>query len=195
MSILDLIKILLLFTLIALLITIYSSSRANSHPESFESITAQADSLFHSSDFSQALKYYNKALDFENARHNPYKNKLITALGNVGYMYYQSGSYSNAIIYFTDAIKICRTISDSVELSINLANISQCFFYQGDYSAALVYMTEALEIEKMLGNEEKIAIREERLGLIYMQTGDYNRAGELFNRSLETFRAISNFNS
>ncbi len=154
----------------------------------FKTYTALADEYYEKGDYPTAQQYYSKALECVRNIAKPNSVELITGLGNLGSVFHTQGMIGKALVYYSEAVDVCRKVNDTVELSINLANKSQCLFLLGYYNDALIQMREALEIEKKLGNEEGQSINLNAIGKIYEKWGRLPEAIDFYNQALEIDR-------
>lgn len=154
----------------------------------YEYYKAIADELYEKGLYAEAVENYLKATETEQEKKSPDITKIAQGKAYIGETYHTMGLSNLAIPYIDDAIKLLRTLNDSVEVAINLANKSHCLFYIGDYSNSLICMTEALAIERKLGNEEGESINLNAIGKIYEKWNRPKDAIVFYEQALEIDR-------
>ena len=124
--------------------------------------------------YDSAIVYLKKALkDFDN-----YSNKKIIAKLNIslGLSYERLYIFPQANACYFDALKINRSLKDTVQIAYCLSCIGLNYWRIGDYYESEKYNLEALELRKKTNNKKAISISLTNIGILHWNWGNYFRA-------------------
>jgi class 3 adenylate cyclase/Tfp pilus assembly protein PilF len=102
-----------------------------------------------------------------------------------GATWHVRGSYTKALDYYTESLKIQKQIGDQKGIAICLNNIGLIYVIQSDYPKALDYYQQGLKIEEEMRNPKGIATSLNNIGIIYNDLGNYPKALDYYTRSLK----------
>ena len=125
---------------------------------------------------SESIAYYTKAA---------MPHMLAKAYINVGLSFDTDSRYADAKRYFTEALRLCFTTGDRINIANCYNNMGIADNAQSNYADALAYFHKALEIDRMLGNSAKISISYNNIGIALLSSGDEDGAEKYFNAALE----------
>lgn len=137
------------------------------------------------SDYENALKYAYQAREYgdkilsshKGAADEPVlKKALALAYNSVGRVFMSRGNYSEAMEYFTIALKLREEIADKKGIGNSYNNIGIIYSNQGNYEKALENHKKALEIRKGMNDKAGIAMSYNNIGIIHYQQGNYEEA-------------------
>jgi len=161
-----------------------------------ESATEKVAELYHFlgkgfyelADYSQALKYHEKALAIREKVLGKEHPDTATTNNEIAVVYYSKGDYDHALDFHNKALAIKEKVlsKEHPDTALAYSNIAQIYYAQGDYSKALDFLTEALTIkEKVLGKDHpSTATAYNNIALIYKNKGDYGKALDFYTKAL-----------
>lgn len=141
------------------------------------------------SNYSNALDYHNKALEYI----SPYgicREKAII-LNNIGVVYRRMDELSKATDFHLRALKIAEEISDNRSITVATNSLGNIFLTQKNYDEAINYFEKALGNEKKINNLLGVAINLNNIGAVYEGQKDYKKAIEYYTESLKTNEHIN----
>ena len=112
------------------------------------------------------------------------------ALGQMGKQYLHVGSYSAALAYLQQSLKIRQEIGDKSGEGTTLNNISQIYDARGDYDTALAYLQQSLKIRQEIGDKSGEGTTLNNISQIYDARGDYDTALAYLQQSLKIRQEI-----
>ncbi len=134
------------------------------------------------SDYLQALKYYNYALEIYEKLND--KSGITRCYNNIGILYRYQGDYSRALEYYQKSLKIAEKFSDKIGISNSYNNIGIIYYYQDDYPKALEYFQKSLKIDEELGDKNGVSYCLNNIGMIYEHQNDYHEALKHYKESV-----------
>ncbi|MCX7955221.1 MAG: tetratricopeptide repeat protein [Bacteroidales bacterium] len=151
-------------------------------------------------DYSQALKYFHKAIiileklqrEKVDIFTNKCKVKIQDTYGSVGQIFLFQGEYDKALKYLNRAREICEMVNDSSGIAANLSFMGILHFYTAEYEKALQYLEKSYEIEKKLGNKENMAYCLGNIANIYLIQGRYQIALNTYFTILKLYDELKN---
>ena len=142
--------------------------------------------------YSEALKYYFRALDIYEETQGKQHPETATTLNNIGESLRSQGKYSEALKYYLRALEIYEETlgKQHPSTATTLDNMGQVFYSQGGYSEALEYYLRALEIkEETLGKQHpSTATTLNNMGLAYYNQGDKDKALKYLQNCLKIWK-------
>ncbi len=151
-------------------------------------------------DYSQALRYYQEALQI--ARELDNKTDEADFLSNMGIIYKRIGNLDKAINLFNEALQIDYQLSREKEISKALNNLGttirskiQLKFRENDFNQAIDYFKESLDLARKIGDRETEIKVLNNLGSINSDAQNYSKALEYFNQGLEKAKQSDNMES
>jgi len=143
----------------------------------------------HKSGLDKALKIIFKLL--KDSKKNKNFKFIMKCLNNIGYMYNNSGDFTNGEIYLNKLIDIAKEQNDENMLGIANSNLAVSIFRRTknleDVHKSKEYLLKAINIAKKNQNFDSLATYLQFRGQIYRQLGDMKNAINDFNSSLELF--------
>jgi tetratricopeptide (TPR) repeat protein len=150
-------------------------------------------------DYKNALEYANDAINlakksasfaksqsrfFGSDTQRSLQKGIANSLNNIGSIYYEQGSYPEALKNYLASLKIYEEIGvahpDDVEnkkgIAASLNNIGNIYSDQGNNSEALKNYLAALKIKEETADKKGIAASLNNIGLIYWYQGNYPEA-------------------
>lgn len=129
-----------------------------------------------------ARELTNQLIEFAQERENLKWESI--ALNTKGGSSLLLGDDLNALMCYSEKLKIDRDLNDNNRIAHALNSIGQVYQNQGNNAKALDYFTEGLELFESIDNKEGIALCLDNIGGIYSDEGKIEKAFEFFNRSL-----------
>lgn len=182
-------------------------------------------------DYVASKNYFNKALEIWDRlekKENPGKtitdnrqaiwselfalilDNKSSALVNIGVIYYEHGTYPDALEHYLRALKVNEELleltmsktgntKDEIKriksgISAKLANIGSVYGGQGDFPKALDYFFKGLKIAEEVNSEKQVAIILGNIGGIYMDQHDYPKALDYYFKTLKMVEKRGNKN-
>ena len=143
-------------------------------------------------DYTQALKYYEKALKIWLDIFGENHHEVATNYNNVGYAYQSLGEYTKALEFYEKALNLWLGISSENFLAVATIynNIGSINSSQRNYSKALEFYEKALNIQlHILGeNHPNIATIYNNIGFVYDSHGDNTKALEYYDKALKIWQ-------
>jgi tetratricopeptide (TPR) repeat protein len=108
-------------------------------------------------DYSMALDTLNKSLRLEKRLHGEKSIEIFDTLSLIGFSYYSTGKFDQAIFVFTDALAVATACLGSVneKVAVSLINVGMVLEKEGDLDEALRCFSTAREVCKKAGLDEK----------------------------------------
>ena len=113
-----------------------------------------------------------------------YEIAHIDASVLLGYTYFRTGDYSNALTTYRDGLQVAERLEDS--LGIARLNLRMGFLYHDndDLITALKHYQRALYLYEMLDNADGMGSVFNEFGSIYRSRGDYDKSLEYYLKSI-----------
>ena len=108
----------------------------------------------------------------------------------IGSGYFLSDNYSQAVVFFSNSLKINEARNDKDKIAKCLNNLGDSYYYLNDLEKALDYFQRSLQIKEKLGIKSGIARTLNNIGKIYKDLGKYDKSLEFLNRSLKIRKEI-----
>ncbi len=110
-------------------------------------------------------------------------------LNNIGVFYQQRDEFSQAVVYFENALAVIREAHDRTTEAECLNNLGLAYRELGNLSRAIFYLSAALDLDKRAANANSLSIDLENIGTVSLRKGiEENRQQELI-QALDAFRA------
>lgn len=126
----------------------------------------------------ESFKYLHKALDA--ARKNDMKDMEFRAVNLLGILQFKMENYSQALRFFTKALKLITKEKQSFILN----NLGCTYRALGDYDQALKYLRKALEESKKKGFKDSTIPILEEIGLTYGKMEENDLGIEMLEKAL-----------
>ncbi|BAY95711.1 MULTISPECIES: CHAT domain-containing protein [unclassified Tolypothrix] len=148
----------------------------------------QQQSLAVAGDYSKAINYYNKSLEFN----KKIGNKLgeVASLTGLGDAYLKKGDHGTAIRYISQSLDIAKKIGDIQGEASSLLVLGNISLQTEDYKKAIDSFNQSLNIYRKIGNRKGEAQSQENLGNAYLKKGEYDKAVNLLQISLAITKKI-----
>jgi tetratricopeptide (TPR) repeat protein len=136
-------------------------------------------------DYTQALTYYERALELATTRANT--AEAISALTGAANCYYNQRDYDRALEFYNRSLEISERLSDKSGVATQLQNIGNVHRARGDYGSALQSYFKSLEAAATARTNATVANTLGSIGVVRSLQGDNVQAIEYFDRSLREF--------
>ena len=107
-----------------------------------------------------------------------------------GMAHYVNGEYSEAIIYFIDAISYFEKIDDKERSATVYNNLSTCYQVTGDNEKSIEYSLKALDIFEQLNDSTWIASVNSNLGLLYLNDNNLDEASKYLDVAIPLLKQL-----
>jgi len=141
-------------------------------------------------DYSQALKYYFKAINVYETTGN--KKGISLCYGNVGLVYQYLSNYTKALDYQLKSLKISEDLGDKDGSAYSYGNLGFIYFELENYNKALEYYLKTLKISHEIGDKYSEAKSYLHIGGVYKTQNNTTLAKESFFKSLGLNEEIGN---
>lgn len=140
------------------------------------------------SDFKEALKNYNKAIDLYTKLKD--YNGLKKCNNAMGVLYEYQGELDLALKHYETALDFEKKAGNGTGDKSILYNMSNVYIDKGDFQKALKNLFEVLKINKELGDSSGIVNCYNSIGLVYYQQSNYPLSLKYHNQSLHIGKRI-----
>jgi tetratricopeptide (TPR) repeat protein len=151
--------------------------------------------------YDSALKQANSALKIASAFigessvvRQSIKKGTAAAYSNIGLVYWRQGYYSQALDYYSKALKLNEELGYKSKIASALGNIGSIYLNQGDHTKALDYYLKALKTFEELKDQNKIATSLDGIGNIYGEQKEYIKALDYYFKALEKHEQLGDEN-
>ncbi|MEO1052844.1 MAG: CHAT domain-containing tetratricopeptide repeat protein [Bacteroidota bacterium] len=138
--------------------------------------------------FSEALEYYEKALDIRIELYGEDDIDVAVSQNNIGIMYDLLGQYDLALEYHFKALAIRKKKLDKNDpyTASSYKNIAIVYKSMGSFNLALEYYQKAMSIQKTVNGPEHPLVAQlySSIGSIYYAFKDYEKAREYHERAI-----------
>ncbi|MFP4845567.1 tetratricopeptide repeat protein [Winogradskyella sp. PE311] len=145
---------------------------------------------FEISDYTEALNYYEKALQINKEIDN--EQGISRCLINIGNIYIVKGNFPLAIEYQHKSLKINEKRKDTTLISLSLNNLGVIYNNLGNHEKAIPFVQKALGIQKKSGDKKRIAETLNNLGTLYINIENYDEAYNYLKEALQICQDINN---
>ncbi|CAF4188510.1 unnamed protein product [Rotaria sordida] len=143
-------------------------------------------------EYSKALKYYEKILEFQQKTLPPNHPNLATTYNQIGLVYDNMGEYSKALSSYERSLEIRKIAlpTNHPDFAQSYNNIGAIYNNMGEYSKALSSYERSLEIKKIAlpPNHPDMAHSYNGIGAVYYNMGEYSKALSSYERALEIWK-------
>lgn len=140
-------------------------------------------------DYDKAIVYFKKALI--NLKGQNELNKEGSINMNIGNCYKEKKDYKKAFYYHQIALKIFRSVNDSVETTRALINLSTDKRNLGNTKEALDHLNDATEYLKYLRNKELLCAVLQSFAIISYEGNDYIKARDYIKQNLSIAQSVN----
>ena len=140
--------------------------------------------------FDTALYYANTAKTLAGKLN--FKKGVIDSYNNLGSIYYNEGSYYEALSKIIESLKINEAIGDKKGIAGSHNSIGVLYSELGNYPEALKENFVALKISEEIGDKTNVAKSYNSIGIIYDLQSRYDEALKNFFASLKISEEIGN---
>jgi tetratricopeptide (TPR) repeat protein len=152
-----------------------------------ESLSRVAEAFYMQHDYSQALLYYLRALEYFRPQ-NSFAG-MIGAYSGAANCYYYQRNYEQALDYYNRSLAIERKVNDPTGIATRLQSIGNVHRVRGDYASALESYSQSLAIAEQSQSKATIATTLGGIGLVRALQRDNLQALEYFDKSLAGFQS------
>lgn len=147
------------------------------------SLICSGKALRAKSDYRNALKYFDTAIEF--AEKIKSKEHIASILNQTGLVYYAQGNYQDALNYYFRSLKLAEELNDGSQIAICLGNIGSAYDDLEQLDKALDHYLKALAMTKQNADMMLMAKLQNSIGVIYRKQGKYEQALKYFFGALE----------
>ena len=151
-----------------------------------ESLTRVAEVFYALHDYSQALTYYLRALEYLKPRNS--FGGMIAAYSGAANCYYYQRNYDKALEFYNLTLVIDRKVNDPTGIATRLQSIGNVHRLRGDYASALESYRSSLSIAEQSPPGATVATTLGGIGLVRALQGDNAQAIEYFDKSLARYQ-------
>jgi tetratricopeptide (TPR) repeat protein len=151
-----------------------------------ESLTRVAEVFYMLHDYSQALTYYLRALEYLKPRNS--FGGMIAAYSGAANCYYYQRNYDKALEFYNLTLAIDRRVNDPTGIATRLQSIGNVHRLRGDYASALESYMSSLLVAEQSPPSATVATTLGGIGLVRALQGDNAQAIEYFDKSLARFQ-------
>lgn len=116
------------------------------------------------------------------------KKNTVKLYNNMGVLFRNKGMYSQALIYYHNALAILKKVfgMDYSDIATTYNNIATVHYAQGDFNKALMYYQKALIIQEKEHETDHpdTAMTYNNLASLYVSLGDYSKALLYYQKAL-----------
>ena len=153
--------------------------------ENGEIFSRVAEAFYMQHDYTQALIYYQRALDLFTAQNS--LAGTIGALSGAGNCYFYQRNYERALELYNRSLVLEQKLNDQTGIATRWQNIGHVHRARGDYASALEAYFKSLAIADQLPGQATAATTLGSIGLIRAMQGDNAQAVDYFTRSRSAF--------
>ena len=143
---------------------------------------------------SQAIEYYEKALEMKKAFLGESHPSVAETLHNLGTAWSELGEKKKAIEYYEKALEILKSFLGESHPSVadTLHNLGTAWSDLGEKKKAIEYYEKALEMKKAFLGESHPSVAEtlHNLGTAWSELGEHKKAIEYYEKALEMKKAF-----
>ncbi len=136
---------------------------------------------YYNTDYELALPYYIEALKIDDYVAT---NSATHTLGNIALINMQYGRWSEALVYYHQALEHAKSFKKKSMISEQLINIGVAYSFNDELDKSIEYFTKASELQKDIGNINSLFTIAKRLGEVYVDKKQFNRAIEYYEQAL-----------
>jgi transcriptional regulator with PAS, ATPase and Fis domain/uncharacterized protein HemY len=144
---------------------------------------------FYLSKYSEALKYYEKALKLSHIEEDSVH--LAGLYNMIGMLHKSLGEYAKALEFLILSSEMKDRLQDKKSYAHNMNNIGAIYVEWNNNVKALEYYQNALDIYDELGMENQIASTLTNIGSILKQKKEYDKALKYFNKAIKISKSIN----
>ncbi|MCD4788508.1 MAG: tetratricopeptide repeat-containing sensor histidine kinase, partial [Bacteroidales bacterium] len=140
----------------------------------------------------KAIFLYNENLKI--ARKNNDHSNICNHLYTLGDLYYESGIYDTALIYFQQSYEKGKEINSKRIITKSLNSITEIYFRWNQFDKALEYQNFLLDYYKEQNDKTGIITTQNKIANIYSSLGNLQKANEFYIESLKLCEENNNTN-
>ncbi len=125
-------------------------------------------------DTDRADKLIEKSITLADSLH--YNIGKVNAIYYKGQVEYVRSNYSDAIVYFKQALKANQLIGIKRNVSYSLNGIGMCYYEQGKYPKAIEYYTKSMLIDKEENDLAGVSACLNNIANVYADQGEHDEA-------------------
>jgi tetratricopeptide (TPR) repeat protein len=154
--------------------------------ENGEIYSRVAETFYMQHDYTQALVYYQRALDLFTTQNSP--AGIISALSGAGNCYFYQRNYDRALELYGRSLALEQKLNDAIGIATRLQNIGHVHRARGDFASALEAYFKSLSVAEQQPGKATAATTLGSIGLIRAMQGNNAQAVDYFNQSLNAFQ-------
>ena len=142
--------------------------------------------------FSEALKYHEKALEM--LKKTDKEIEIANVLSHIGVIYSRLGKYEDALEYNYKSLAIKEKLEDKIGIGRNFNNIGILYKYLHQYDKAQEYYFKALQVFQEVDSLHDQCFVYNNIGVIYRIKKEFKKALEYHQLSLQVSLKINDLN-
>ncbi|MBI4787198.1 MAG: tetratricopeptide repeat protein [Chloroflexi bacterium] len=153
-----------------------------------DALTALSQLNYRQGNFEQARQLADQVVTI--ARASGAKNRIATAVGQVGLAAQELGDYAQAEACYQESVALMRELGDWRVVAIGLNNLGYLQSQRANFERAIRLLEESVAIHRRRGDRYETAYPLCNLGDIARRQGDYARAALLYDECLTVCREM-----
>ena len=141
------------------------------------------------SDFNNALKCFNKAIEIEKAA--GHKASMANLLHNIANVYLSMADYAKGIKLNLQALKLFEEVGDTIGTANCHTNIAYVYEKIGDTKKSMNHTQKAMKLYTETGAKWGIAVSLVNIGSLYSKSGDFAKSKPYFTKALEIYTELN----
>lgn len=140
--------------------------------------------LYLNTDYTEALKYYQKAYELAIELQNISEQEVC--LSDMGLIYYYTGKHTEALENFNRALELTKQLENKPEEPLAIINnIGLVYNAAGDYQMALNYFNEAVDLHDSLNLSTSLIMQLINIATCYNYLGDQEKSIDYYKKAIE----------
>jgi tetratricopeptide (TPR) repeat protein len=133
-------------------------------------------------DYSNSLKYYQKALEIRESVGN--QLEVALSLNNLGVVSINKGELDQSIKYFLASLEIYKKMKVKSSIARAYNNLGYVYDIKNDLDQAQQYLEMSLALNTQIGNKFLIMNNLNNLAKVFLKKGEIEEAKQILNKSL-----------
>ncbi len=152
----------------------------------------KAKALSEKGEYKQAIDFFLKSIEYENACNMPRIADLASTYSRIGVCYKNLEKYSIAIANYNRAYQLYKKIGSGKDMAREASNTGTAYYHMQKYDSALVFYKQSLELCQQLSLESESSFRLNLIGKTYSALNNNKKAIEYYENALEIEKELNN---
>lgn len=119
-----------------------------------------------------------------------YKEKVAQTYQLIGFIHFRLKKFDEAILYFENALQICKDLGDFEKVALLSNNIGVSYLDSGDFKQAEKYFTNTIEQAHLIEEPYPLGLAYTNRGEIYLKKGQLNEAIINFFEAIDIYKEL-----